>query len=272
MRLIITILIILIIQTKFLYAQQSFENDLLLLEQNIYYSQSKVERNDFCYQKLSLYIKNKNYSAEALAEAKRIDYTLFSDSTKAFCFLWNSAIIAELNNDKNAALYYLSQYTIDSKDTSVPVNLLAVLINNNYNSNEVVRVVSKLTKVDIKFDSLLCLNKANEYKIKNKIAYPIASAIVPGLGSMINGNIMQGTNSLLINSVSAYGIYLLIQNNLYANAFLWGTGLGVKFYAGNIKLTQHLVEKKELLKKNALAEDCKCVLNRFLKEYPLEFK
>ena len=88
----------------------------------------------------------------------------------------------------------------------------------------------------------------------------------------MNGDIGKGTASLLINSVSAYAIYILIQNNLYLNAILWGAALGLKFYIGNIKLTTVLVDEKESRKKNTLAVDCKCVLNNLLIQYPVEFK
>src|ERR1035437_1462956 len=119
MRPTITILIILITQTKFLFGQQSFDNGLLLLEQKIYSSQSDTMRNHCCFQKFDLYVVNKNYSADAFKEAKRIDYLLLPDSISQSRFLWNAAIISQLNEDKVSALYYLSQYKVVSKDTSI---------------------------------------------------------------------------------------------------------------------------------------------------------
>lgn len=272
MRQITTILIILITQIKFLSAQQSFDNDLLLLEQKIYSAQSTIEYNRYCFQKFDLYIVNKNYSADALKEAKRIDYRLLSDSVSQFRFLWNSAIIAQLNEEKTVASYYLDQYRMVSADTSLQIYLFDVIINNGFNSDKVSNALLKLTSYNKQFGSLSCLNELYEQEIKNKIWYPIASALLPGLGSIINGNLDKGASSLAINAAAGYAIYLLIQNNLYLNAIFWGTGVGLKFYVGNIKLTTRLVEEKALLKKNTLAADCKCVLNELLIEHPLEFK
>jgi hypothetical protein len=272
MRSITILLIILINGIDFLYGQQSFEKDLLLLEQKIYSSQSDSDRNAYCFQKFDLYILNKNYSPDALKEAKRIDYELFKDSISRYRFLWNSAMIAQLNEEKYLASYYLNKYQVVSGDSSIQVYLLASVINNGFDSVAVSEAVYKLAAYDKKFESLRCMNRIYEYQIKNKRLYPLASAIIPGLGSMLNGNVGKGLSSLAINSAAAYGVYALVQNNLYLNAIFWGTGVGLKFYAGNIKLTAKLVEEKELFKKNTLAVDCKCVLNKLSSNYPLEFK
>lgn len=271
MRSIIIILIILISHSHF-YGQQSFDNDLLLLEKKIYASHSDVERNDHYFEKFNAYILNKNYSADALKEAKRVKYDLLTDSAKQYRFLWNAAMIAHLNEEKYTAAYYIHQYALVSRDSSIQTFLLAAIINNGFDSVAVSNAVRNLTVYDKKFASLVCMNNIYAYNRKNKMLYPIASAIVPGLGSMLNGNVGKGVNSLLLSSASAYGIYALVQNNLYLNAIFWGTGVGLKLYVGNIKLTSKLVEEKESFKKNTLAVDCKCVLNKLSSEYPLEFK
>lgn len=272
MRIITTTLIILITQIKFLCGQESFNNDLLLLEERIFSSQPGVELNKYCLQKFDLYVANNNYSADCLREAKRVSYELIADSTTRLHFLWNSAIIAQINDDRASASYYLKTYTSISSDTSIQTYLLSAMINNGFDSVQVSGAVSKLSSNNKKFESLFCMNKIYDYEIKNKNGYAIASALIPGLGSALNGNIGKGITSLAINSISAYVIYLFVQNNLYLNAVLWGSALGLKFYMGNIKLTTTLVEEKEALKKNTLAKDCKCVLDKLLVEYPIDFK
>ena len=271
MRITITILITLLAVTDFL-GQQSFNNELLLLEQKIYTCRNDTERIVYNVQKFDLFISNKDYSTDALKEAKRIDYELIRDTISRFRFLWNASLVANLNNDKSLASYYYKQYRQISNDTSIQSYLLSVLINNGYDTIEVSNSLQKLAVNDKNFNLLKCMNNMYEYTIKNKILYPIASALIPGSGSMMNGDIGKGTASLLINSVSAYAIYILIQNNLYLNAILWGAALGLKFYIGNIKLTTVLVDEKESRKKNTLAVDCKCVLNNLLIQYPVEFK
>lgn len=272
MRSITIILIILISRAGFFYGQQSFDNDLLMLEKKIYASHSDMERNGYYLEKFNLYISNKIYSADAVQAAKRVDSDLLKDSTRQCSFLWNSAIISHLNEEKYLASYYIDRYRIVSGDSSIQTFLLTSVINNGFDSVAVSNAVRNLNIYDKKFGSLICMNKIYEYNRKHKILYSVASAIVPGSGSMLNGNIGKGMSSLAFSSASAYGVYALLQNNLYLNAVFLGTGVALKFYIGNIKLTSKLVEEKELFKKNALAADCKCVLNNLSSEYPLEFR
>lgn len=268
----ITIILIILISSSHFYGQQFFENDLLVLEKKIYASHSEVERNTYCFEKFNVYIANKNYSVDALQEAKRVKYDLLNDSVAQYRFLWNAAMVAHLNEEKYVAAHYIHQYTIVSGDSCIQTFLLAAMINNGFDSVAVSNAVAHLKVYDQKFGSLICMNKIYEYNRKHKLLYPIASAIVPGFGSMLNGNVGKGLNSLVLSSASAYGVYALLQNNLYLNALFWGTGVGLKLYIGNIKLTSKLVEEKELFKKNTLAVDCKCILNKLSSEYPLEFK
>lgn len=268
----ITIILIILINPAIFYGQRSLENDLLLLEKKIYASSSDVERNTYCFEKFNVYIANKNYSADALQAAKRVKYDLLNDSVAQYRFLWNAAMVAHLNEEKYVAAHYIHQYTIVSGDSCIQTFLLAAIINNGFDSVAVSKAVRNLTAYDKKFESLMCMNKIYAYTRKHKMFYPLASAIVPGLGSMLNGNVGKGFNSLVLSSASTYGVYALLQNNLYLNAIFWGTGVGLKLYVGNIKLTSKLVEEKELFKKNTLAVDCKCIFNKLSSDYPLEFK
>ncbi len=272
MRSITIILIILISRAGFFYGQQSFDNDLLMLEKKIYASHSDSMRNEYYVEKFNVYILNKNYSEDAVKAAKRVDSDLLRDSAMQCRFLWNSALVAHLNEEKYLASYYIDRYRIVSGDSSIQTFLLASIINNGFDSVAVSNAVGNLNSFDKKFGSLICMNKIYEYHKKHKNLYTFASAIVPGSGSMLNGNVGKGFGSLVLSSASAYGVYALLQNNLCFNAVFLGTSVALKFYIGNIKLTSKLVEEKELFKKNALAVDCKCVLNKLSSEYPLEFR
>ena len=271
MRIVITTLIITATAINS-FGQKLFNDSLLKLEHTIYLTKSDTDIALLRLKKVDLYIENKDYSSDALQEILRVDYEKIKDSTVELKFLWNSAMIAQLNNSRREASHYLRQYEKISGDTSIQVYLFEVLINNGYDSAEVTKAVSRLSAYDKSFDALSCMNKPYSYEIKHKVWYAVASAIVPGSGSMINGNVGKGTASLFMNAASATAIYFLIQNNLYLNAALWGTGLGIKFYTGNIKLTTSLVEQKEQRKKNTLAKYSKGVLDNLLIKYPLNFR
>jgi TM2 domain-containing membrane protein YozV len=129
-----------------------------------------------------------------------------------------------------------------------------------------------LSGFDARFNSLQCLKDASAYSRKNENLYVIASAIVPGSGSMLNGYIGKGINSLLLNAASATGIALLVKHQLYINAVIWGGMVGLKFYVGNILLTKSLFERKEQLIKNQLANNCELIVKELLEDYPLNFR
>jgi len=266
------ILIPIILHISFAYGQLAFDSELLSLESKIYNSSSNTVSTKYCIDKLDLYIKNKNYGIEALNTAERIDYDKIADSAEQIRFLWNAALIAHLNNDQSYAPHYIFWYQKLSNDNSIQANLLAVVINNGIDSVLVSTSVKHLQSYSKEFDSLICINGMYAYRIEHKKKYTVASAIVPGLGIMLNGNVTKGVTSLALTGATGYTIYLMAVNSLYFSAILTAYAIGAKFYLGNIALTKKLVLEKEELKKSALAKNCKCTLNRALERYPLRFK
>lgn len=265
-------LIALILNISFVFGQQAFDNELLLLENKIYNGNSDTISTTYRIKKLDVYIKHKYYTVEAFQEAMRIDYEKIVDSTERTRFLWNASLIAHFNGDQLYASHYLNTYQKLSNDTSVQVNLLALVINNGYDSALVSKSLKQLAINSNEFDSLTCINTMYEFSIAHKKRYTVASAILPGFGSMLNGNIAKGFTSLTITGATGCAVYLMATSNLYLSALLYAYAVGAKFYFGNIALTQKVVSEKEELKKNALAKNCKCILNRVLEKYPLNFK
>ena len=76
----------------------------------------------------------------------------------------------------------------------------------------------------------------------------------------------------MLSSASVFGIIKLVDYGLYLNAFFWGTGLGFKFYAGNLKLTEKQFYEAETKQRNKLANNCENQLKQLLEKYPLNFK
>ena len=269
---IITTLIALALCTNGLFAQADLDDKLLQLEKGIYFFQSDSFKTDLLLKKLDCYFEHKNYSSDALAEAKRIKYASLTNPVSQKRFLWNASLLTYMNNEKDKSLSYFNTYQHLYPDSGIQSSILSALINSNYDSAQATKIISKLSSEDSSLGCLSCLNKINSYKRPHKKLYVIASAIIPGSGSMMNGNVLKGVTSLTLNSAAGFATYLLIKNNLYANAFLLGTGLILKFYPGNIRLTQVLFDRKEERKKNKLANDCELKLKKVLEKYPLSFR
>lgn len=270
MRQIIIVLSILAACTKG-HAQTGREKQLLALEEKYFAATGEKEKAMLCREKLLCYIHAGNYAHEAVNDLKRIDYRLLPDSLQQD-FLWNAALFSCLAKEPRYAMNYVARYKELSGDTSANYYLLELFAFSDFDTARVTQIVKQLSLKSADFNCLDCMNKVAAYGPKHMKAYVTASAIVPGSGSMLNGNVLKGASSLLFNAATGYMIYRLLSNRLYINAVGWGLGLGLKFYTGNIRLTQKLVNEKALKKKNKLAADCELKFSEVLRRYPLEFR
>lgn len=268
----ITIIIILLTFTSNFKAQTELDLKLLSLEQHVYTAHSDTEKAVHILQKVDLYISNNDISKAAFNEAQRINYTWIKDEQQKKRFLWNASLLAHLNNDKDYARYYLNRYAEISSDTSIQCLLLRVLINNGQDSAALMQDVKRLAALGSGFECLSCLNDLTYYHKSKHNLYLFASAVLPGLGSMLLGYPGKGAASTLVNAASALAIYELIRSNLYVNAALWGLTLITKFYIGNINLTEKLFYASEAREKNILAAGCEDKISDLLKKYPFAFK
>lgn len=268
----ITILIVLLSYINSFYAQSQFDIELLAAEQKLFVAKTDSERASLILKKVDLYIARNEVSVNSLNEAKRIDYELLPDEESKERFLWNASILANLNNDMDYARFYLDRYHKLAQNITTEYLLLKILINNGEDSALLRQDVNLLAERKSDFACLTCLTEVAYYNKKNRYAYLLSSAIVPGLGSIMEGYPLKGAASLLVNTASAFAIYELIRHNLYINAVLWGVTLTSKFYSGNIKLTDKLFDAKENKQKNTLATKCKGKIGKLLKDYPLLFK
>lgn len=160
-------------------------------------------------------------------------------------------MLAHLNGNYYYANSFIDNYFLLSNDSSANAALLSVLIHSGTDTNRVAKETIFLKSKDSSTSCLSCLNQLIKYERKAKKRFVIASRIIPGLGSIANGNILKGTVSLALTATIAAGIYTLIANNLYANAFLWGFPTAMKFYNGQIRLTKKLFDQKAFQKKQA---------------------
>ena len=96
--------------------------------------------------------------------------------------------------------------------------------------------------------------------------------IVPGLGTLFAGDVLNGFGSLLTVGGSGLGVYYLLKNNLRWGTGIWGYLLFVRFYNGNIQLTKKNVLKLEEKKRNKIALKCYTEVQKVLNKYPIDFR
>jgi hypothetical protein len=247
-------------------------DSLLHYEQAYYKHKHSGSGQAFILQKIAYYLRNNATGEETFNEIKRIDPGLISDKLQQADFLWNATLVAYMNGQDGYARHYLDKYNGLTADTSVADDLMFVLA---YKYNDSARVTARLRRLvarDSVFKGLDCFLSYALYEKKHRDLYMLSSAIVPGSGTIMNGAVFKGVLSLCIAAASVYGVVTLINYGLYANAALWGTGVGLKFYMGNIRLTEKTFEQSELKHKTKLANACEKRLIQVLQKYPLTLK
>ncbi|MFI5150558.1 MAG: hypothetical protein ACHQRM_12545 [Bacteroidia bacterium] len=253
-------------------AQDDFASALLKLEKKAYACKSDTEKAGYYLQKMDLYLQHLSYTGQALGETRRIPFGLLKDRETQNRFLWNAALLSQMNKETDFALFYYNRYKENTGDSSGTSALLEILIHAERDTVAVSAMLRKLTARDTGFSCLSCLNKTASFELKHRGWYVFSSMLVPGLGTALEGYPLKGMNSLLINAAIIYGVVALVQSKDYIAAALIGAGLGLKFYSGNIKLTKRLFYEKEMRKKSLLATQCRQAMEKLLKKYPLQFR
>jgi hypothetical protein len=257
--------------TNLCFGQEDLNNNLFALEKEIYYSASEGEKSLLALQKFYKYLQSNEVSREALWEARRVNDKVLPDTAKDY-FYWNTALAAHLLGEFNVARQYYHQYESNKRGFDTQSALLRFFIYTETDTTEALNTIKALEEADSRFSSLHCFMDMARFEKKGRGYYVLASALVPGLGNILLGEILAGANSLAFTSASAIGIIYLVQANLYANAILWGTGFGLKFYFGNLLLTNNNFTRKGQKEKNQLAKDCELVFQKILEDYPLRFR
>jgi hypothetical protein len=205
--------------------------------------------------------------AEALKEIKRASVTGIPDSLLKK-YLWNGALIGYLNADLSYAKRMYTQYDNTFKDSSLNSALLKVLVHAN-DADGVRALIQRLSARDSLFSCLSCIDEVRNYERKGALFYTISSAVIPGSGAIMNGYPVKGIVSLALTAASVFGVVSLVRDGLYLNAVLWGSGIGLKFYGGNIRLTQTLFERRAVEIKRKRAVKCAAAIQRLTNKYPL---
>jgi hypothetical protein len=253
-------------------SQQGLNDSLLACEYSYFTSSSDPVKQQVLLKKVSLYLSHNITGPEVLNEIRRVNTEAIASPQQKENFLWNAALIAYLNNETARAGLYLDRYEKHSGDTSLSYNLLLILVNKYTDSALVTKKINQSAAQDSAFKSLACFAGITNYSRKHRNFYLLSSAILPGSGAIMNGYVIKGAVSLALAAGSVYGIVKMVEYGLYINAVLWGTGVGLKFYTGNIRLTENLFYKAEARQKNKLATACELNLKTLLTKYPVNLR
>jgi TM2 domain-containing membrane protein YozV len=241
------------------------------LEKNYFTSTNNQEKTLIAFQKLNLLLLNNIQDEQSIIEIDRIESEYLSSSDQLI-FFWNASLINYINKNNSKAVYWFERYQESSMDSSNETFLLSALIYSDYNSEKFNVSLVELAKRDSIFNCLSCLKKEKKSNEKNKKIKIISSSIIPGLGMMLNGDVIKGITSTVLNASSIVLTNYLILNKSYFNALGWGFSLWLKFYTGNLKLTEKLIDKKQNNKLNEELNHCKIYWMKLLENYPIKIK
>jgi hypothetical protein len=272
MRAIIIIFIIQAACIKITVSQPAIEKQLLDMEMEIYTTADKKVQNYLLEKKFALYISQNKFTTDAFKQGRRVDYRLLSEPQIQKRHLWNTALLAQMLNEHNISRHYYNLYQDMYPDTCTESLLLKFFIHNTYDTIIMNEAIIQLIEKDPRFEALKCYKNVLDFEPNSNLFYVVSSAIIPGSGNLMIGNFSRGLSSLALNSATVLGVRYLILSNMYVNALFWGTGFGLKFYAGNIRLTEVAHQEKSLKKHARLARNCENSFNDVLKDYQLEFK
>ena len=254
-----------------LRAQQSYADSLLALEMQYFYAEDSLQKENYLLQKCNLHSRRQQVTTAALLDFERVNENQLSTEQLAnLC--WNKALCNYVLGNAQSALHNIKRFKTLTADSTTETEFMFTLCVRQIDSALFQQQINKLKKRDEAFSNLQAFTKLAVYEKKHRAAYLLASAIVPGAGSVALGYPVKGLTSTAISAASIYALVELSKYNLYANAILWGTGFGLKFYFGNIALTEKLFDKKEQRQRIKLETTCKQAVSNLLEIYPLQLQ
>jgi len=252
-------------------SQDTDSDSLVNYEYRYYMEKDSLRKNEILVEKFNYFLRHADYDAGALSTARRVQQFLIADKEVQAKFLWNASVVSYLNGDAAYSNFVLTRYQAQTFDSTIQCLLLHFLINKN--DTLVARQgLARLTRHDTDFGGLGCFYAGAFYEKEHKSFRVISSALIPGSGTMMNGYFLKGLTSLVLTGSSAFAVVKMIESGLYLNAALWGTGLGLKFYIGNLRLTEKTFEWSEDKERKKINERCEQILGQLLLKYPLAVK
>jgi hypothetical protein len=262
---------LLILLCKQLNAQTDFNTELLKLEHKIYGADSDSSRNQFKYQKVLFFLRNDSINQSLLNEFDRLDY-FFLDSTSQADYFWNASLVYYAKGLIYESLHYNKKYITLTNDSSKVYALFEILLYAKYNFSIAEELIQKQAQLDSSFACLNCLVHLSEVKYPMKRTIKVVSFIIPGGGLLLNGNILKGSTSVVLNFASAFVLYSFFKNSYYVHVIGIGSNLFSKFYFGSIRLTDRMIANKTVKKQKSRANQCAASIDFLLNQYQFEFR
>ncbi len=246
----------------------------LLLEKELQYFTTADDsvKSLIALEKFSLYLSDTNLQVNALKDLERINGQYLRPQERS-SFYWNASLYTYLLGEYRKAHYYIEKYNFSSGDSSVTCTLLNLLVQAPYDTTAI-GVLLKQAEKNYPNHPLQCLHcLIGLQQAPRAPSWPLyLSALIPGSGLIQQKYYGKGISSLFFHAATAGFIYLCLQQQLYINALNWGLSLGIKFYSGNLRLTQKAIAANSLNKQNQEKEQCRKKMQELLLSYPLNFK
>lgn len=265
----IILLLILCIKSK---AQVNIEDSLCAVEYSYFKSENDSTKNTIVQQKIDLMIQNGIYNERLIFEFRRFKTALITDSVLLKRMLWNGSLAFYLNKEYEFSNSYFDSYVEAEESLKPDAEVLGLLIKAEIDSSSFNEHLTTLQMEDSLKNCFSCLMDVHYYVLKHKKAYSITSTIVPGFGSFMTGDVVDGLGSLITLGGGGYGVYTMWNGGLQFNAISWGVMLLPRLYFGGIGLATDNAQELEDKKKSKLAEKCKDVYRPIMEQHPITFK
>ncbi|MCA6436769.1 MAG: hypothetical protein ACK5QC_06000 [Bacteroidota bacterium] len=261
---------IILVSTNFILKSQSAKSDsLLLFEKLVFNAKSKITSDSLLHEKLNFAIRNADLVSayNTYLRLEKGGYRVYNKN-----YYWNSALLCLDNFNFSSAIQNYKLYRLNFDSLSIHSNLLGYLVHVNYDSIIAKKYYKKMIELDSTLSCMSCFYDLLNKKVKSGTGYMISSGVIPGSGLVAIGKPLKGIASIVLIGGMSYGVYSLIQSNMYINAINWSLNLGMKFYLGQIKLTKKEFDKKQNKKRSILNKKCKANYLEVLTKYNLTYK
>ena len=248
----------------------NYESSMLNIEYDIFMSDNDTLKNELYLNKFNNSLKDKDFK-RSYFELSRVRGKYVNDLVTLQDFYWNASLISKLVNKVDQAETYYDAYLGVVQDSSINAQLLGLLIKAELDSSSYNDFKKTLT-LDTALNCIDCLSLIPYYRLKNKLGFIWASRLVPGLGTVLTGDIYNGLGSVITLGGASYGVCHLFLNKMYLSTGVWGYLFIPRFYFGNIRITKYKLKKLEEKRRAKLAIDCELTIKKLLINYPIDFR
>ena len=243
---------------------------LVAFEKAYFLEENDTTKHQLLLNKFNYYLSCKKYDQIVFQLGQRINFKYLKNEVERANFLWNYSLLSLVNHEIQYAKSYEELYVNQTRDTSIELNLLNVFIHRKEPS-VLESCIENLQKFDTVFKDLRCFNTIL-IDPKAYTRFVRYSKFLPGLGTFLLNEYTKGITSFILTGATGYGIYQLISHKLFVNAIGVTLVYGLKFYHGNVYLTQDIIARKLKQKENDSAINCEVVFKSIMDKYPLRFK